>query len=203
MKLFKPNDVSKVDLLPNRASSTSSPMTSPTHPHSTNTSGRARLSEKKPNYLVFPSNLGVRESSPKLVSPPMQGTPRQVNKPRQRDPARPTVQLLKVMNKCWDDDTEKERDWTVTNAYLNGRNDERDRSAMWNTLDCAVGAVWPELRDWIMGNPPSYQDDITWFTSTERINVGDERYIHDPDLATKDSGLDPVGFHSSCSPSLQ
>jgi hypothetical protein len=160
---------------------------------STNTPGHARL-PRKPKTLLFPPSLGVREPSFRLVSPPMQGTPRQVERPL--DPARPTVQLLQAMNKCWDDDSVKEFDWTLTDGLLNGRNDERDRSAMWGTLGRAVNNVWPELGDWIMCNKPSDSDTI-WFSSTERIRVGDEGYIDDPMLARKYSSLDRKGFHSS------
>jgi hypothetical protein len=163
--------------------------------NSTNTPGRARLPVRKSNTLLFPPSLGVRERSSMLVSPPMQGTPRRVERPP--DPAVPTVQLLKVLNKCWDDDSVKESDWTLTDGLLNGRNDERDRSAMWNTLGGAVNKVWPGLGGWIMCNTPS-DSDVTWFSSTQIISFNDdEGYIFDPHLAEKYSSLDRKGFHSS------
>jgi hypothetical protein len=100
------------------------------------------------------------------------------------------------MYKCWDDDMVKESSWTLTDALLNGRNDDRDRSGMWNTLASAVDSVWPELREWIMRNRPS-DHDTTWFSSAGRISDRDEGYTRDPKLATKASSEDRVGFHSS------
>jgi hypothetical protein len=50
------------------------------------------------------------------------------------------------------------------------------------------------LREWIMRNTPSPNDD-SWFLSSNTIDG--RGYINDPDLATKDSSLDRVGFHSS------
>ena len=99
------------------------------------------------------------------------------------------------MFKCWDDDTERVSRWTLTDGLLNGRNDERDRSTMWNTLRYAVHGVWPDLCDWIMCNPPS-DDDITWFRSAGSFGVG-EAYIRDLALADKYSSSVSVGFHSS------
>src|SRR6266403_332019 len=87
---------------------------------------RARPLGSKPKTLVFPPNFSSHETSPPLVPPPMQGTPRRVERPW--DPERPTVQLLRVMRICWDADSEKDSSWTLTNELLNGRNDERDRS---------------------------------------------------------------------------
>ena len=199
MKLFTPKDMKDMADAARRkkASLTPSPMR-PLHPHigsSTDTLRGTRLPGSKP--LIFPPNLGVSEPSPRRVSPPMQGTPRQVGRPRPRDPTCPTVQLLRVLNKCWDDDSAKDHSYAMTDGLLNGRNDERDRTRMWDMLGCAVGQVWPELRGWIMRNKPSYNDDITWFTSAESIDDTDSGYIYDPDLATKDSSLDRVGFHSS------
>ena len=189
------------------ASATPSPMTSTTNSHvagSTNTLGRARPAGYIRNPPLFPRNSGAQPRErlpssspmPKLVSPPVQGIPRKRGVRRPLEPARPTVQLLRVLNKCWDDDGDKYSSWTVTDSLLNGRNDARDRIGMWNTLRYAVGGIWPELRDWIMCNTPS-DDDAIWFRSADRIDVYDGECIYDPNLGTKDSSLDQVGFQSS------
>lgn len=189
-EVFKPKDL--YNLTQRKiANSKSSPMTPPTS--STTTPGRARRPMSKRRDQLLPPGL---ESPPTtLVSPPIQGTRRREPDKRPRDPARPTVQLLEVLNKCVSDDGVKDSDWTVTNGLLNGRNEDRDRSRMWNTLDCAVSRVWPELKGWIMRNTP-FSNDYEWFSSTSTIDDY-HRYIYDPDLATKDSSLDRVGFRSS------
>lgn len=190
-----------------RASATPSPMTSTTQSHAaglTNTMGRARPAGYIRKPPLFPPNSGVQPRNrsqspaprPKLVSPPVQGIPRKRGVRRPLEPTRPTVQLLRVLNKCWDDDGTKLNSWTVSDALLNGRNDERDRSGMWNTLQYAVSGIWPELREWIMRNTPS-DDDATWFRSVDRIGDYDGECIYDPNLGTKDSSLDHVGFQSS------
>jgi hypothetical protein len=115
-----------------------------------------------------------------------------------RDPTRPTVQLLRVLNKCWSDDTNAQVRWTLKDGLLNGRGEERDRSNMWDSLGHAVGNVWPHLRWWIMHHIPS-EDDIDWFTWANRIVDGDdEGCIEDPDIAAKHSSLGKVGFFSAC-----
>lgn len=186
-----------------KASLMSSPLTAPTHSHvagSTDTPGRPWT---KPKSKLFPPNSGVckRLPMPKprpLVSPPMQGTPRRVPLKPPQDTSRPTVELLRVLNKCWDEDGEKESSWELTNALLNGRNDERDRSGRWKYLRYAVGGLWPDLREWIMTNAPEV-GDTNWFSSQRKIDIDDEieGCICDPKLATKDSSVDRVGFHSS------
>jgi hypothetical protein len=199
MDLFTPKDYyknfqAKEALRRKGASLASSPLTPLTPLTHLNTSGRARMPGRKPKTILFPSSLGVQQLSRTLVSPPMQGTPRRVERPP--DPARPTVELFRVMHKCWEDDTEKESDWTLTNALLNGRNDERDRRGIWDNLGYAVANVWPKLHDWIMQHRPS-DNDTTWFSSAGRSSYNDEEFIRDPHLATKASTLDRVGFYSS------
>ena len=191
MKLFTPKDHMDAVLRRKEASSTPSPIKTFTY---LNTQGRARMPGKKLKTALYPPSLGVQDPSRTLVAPPMQGTSRRVE--RAPDPARPTVQLFKVMCKCWEDDTEKESDWTLTNALLNGRNEERDRRRIWDTLGYAVGNVWPKVRDWIMHHRPS-DGDTAWFSSAGIISFNDEEYIRDPRLATKPSTIDRVGFHSS------
>jgi hypothetical protein len=188
LKLYPPKAIAEKAVLRNGASST-------------NTPGRARLPGRKPNYLIFPPNSGVDAGDPSLtlVSPPMQGTPRRAEPlVRPKDRTRPTVQLLRVLNKCWDDDLDKDSSWAITDGLLNGRNDERDRSRMWGTLNYAVNKVWPELRGWIMHNKPFPSEyDEKWLNSAEGSDERGEGYIEDPLLATKDSSLDRLGFYSS------
>lgn len=197
MEIFTPKDhMAKLALRRKAASSTSSPMT-PMHPHvasSTNELGESPLFGR-PKRIVFPPSVVVREPSPELVSPPMQGTPRRVERPRVPDPI---VQLLRVMYKCWDDDTQKESDWTLTDGLLNGRNDERDRRGTWSLLGRAVYKVWRDrnLHGWIILNRPS-DNDTTWFKSAGGIGFNDEEYIDNLEVDQKDSTLDRVGFHSS------
>ena len=146
------------------------------------------------NTRRFPSQSDVKanleqSASRKQVFPPMQGTPRRMERPR--DPTRPTVELPGVMRKCWSDDNSRLCSWSVTNSRLNGRNDERDRSAMWIPLRDAVSNIWPGLGAWAMRHSPWSGEDDTWLTSV------DEGPIYDPLLATKKSSRDRVGFHSS------
>lgn len=193
MEVFKPKDYFAQR---KGASSTPLPMT-PTS--STKTPGRARPPGSKRKTQLFPPDL-FRSPSPsplsKLVSPPMQGTPRREPVGLPQDPMRPTVQLLRVLNQCWSDDASNEARWSLTDGLLNGRNDERDKSGMWGTLGSAVGKIWPELSDWIMCNTPVPNDD-EWFSTAKDIGRGDMACIYDPVLDTKDSGRDRVGFHSS------
>ena len=202
ISVFKPKDLIE-KARQKKASLMSSPMTAPTHPHvagSTDTPGRPWT---KPKSKLFPPNSGVRKRLPMvkprpLVSPPMQGTPRRVLRKPLQDTSRPTVELLRVLNKCWDEDGAKESSWALTDGLLNGRNDERDRSGRWKVLGHAVGSLWPDLRGWIMANAPE-DGDTNWFISQRKIDIDDEieGCIHDPKLATKDSSVDRVGFHSS------
>jgi hypothetical protein len=111
----------------------------------------------------------------------------------------PTVQLLRVISKCWDDDTERLRTWTVNDSLLPGHCEERDRSGMWNTLRGAIHNVWPNLKEWIMKNVPG-EDNRAWFTRADGIGAGEEDYIADPHIATKHSSSERVGFFCTFSP---
>jgi hypothetical protein len=159
----------------------------PTHAHPN------RINSTKP---LFPPQLGSRKSSSLLAPAEIIIGPK--GEKRARDPARPTVQLLRVMNKCWTDDTNTQLRWTLKDGLLNGRSEELDRSGMWNSLGHAVGNVWPHLRRWIMLHTPS-DDDTEWFTGTDRISFDDdEGCINDPGIARKHSSLEQVGFFSAC-----
>lgn len=159
-----------------------SSMSPPTHP-----------AKRSPKPLLFPKSSEVRDPSSMLVSPPMQGSPRLEERPRGS-----MDHLLNVMCQCWDIDTAKLSSWTVTDALLNGRNDERDRSKMWNPLDYAVCKIWPELGQWIMCNRPT-DDDITWFRPAERKASGLRIDDDNLKLDDKKSTLDRVGFHMTAS----
>jgi hypothetical protein len=160
-----------------------------------NGQAQPRLPGSRP--LMFPKNPKSREPSRTLVAPPMQGTAPTVIWRKPMDPTLPTVQLLRVLKKCWDDDSEKESSWTVTNGLLNGRNEERDRSRMWDEISRAVRNAWPELNTWIMQNTPE-DDDNVWFGLEATIQYGEEACMSDPHLAAKDSSLEKKGFYSSC-----
>jgi hypothetical protein len=145
---------------------------------------------------LFPPNLRGRKSSSTLAPLPMRGTPVQGERPQ--DPMRPKVKLLRVLSKCHDDEMEKDVRWAVRDDGLNGRCEERDRSAKWNTLSQAVHNAWPDLRKWIMRHTPT-SHSIEWYIGLERIGLGDECYIEDPDIANKHSSLERAGFYSWCS----
>lgn len=145
---------------------------------------------------LFPPNLRGRKSSSSLAPLPMIGTPRQVERPQ--DPARPKVKLIWALSKCLVDDNEKDVQWSLRNKGLNERCEDRDRSAKWSTLSRAVHNVWPDVRDWIMRYKPA-DHDIDWFNGRGDIGFGDDGYIEDPDIATKHSSLERVGFYCSCS----
>jgi hypothetical protein len=142
----------------------------------------------------FPPHLKCRKSSSSLTPLPMIGTPRQVKRPQ--DPTRPTVKLIWALSKCQVDDNEKEVQWSLRNTGLNERCDDRDRSAKWSTLSRAVYNVWPDVGDWIMRYTPA-EHNIEWFNGRGEFGPSDECYITDPDIATKHSSLERVGFYSS------
>jgi hypothetical protein len=190
------------DKAANRRHATSSPGMSPGTmgpPHSLHSPGspsHGRRNASNPKSPLFPPQLRSRNSSSLLPPADIISHPRREQ--RVRDPTRPTVQLLRVLNKCWSDDTNAQVRWTLKDGLLNGRGEERDRSNMWDSLGHAVGNVWPHLRWWIMHHIPS-EDDIDWFTWANRIVDGDdEGCIEDPDIAAKHSSLGKVGFFSAC-----
>jgi len=155
----------------------------------------ARQTGGSPATPRFPRQLGFRRSSTSLAPAAIISNPKREQ--RVQDPSRPTVKLLRVLNKCWGDDTSTQMRWALKDGLLNGRGEELDRSGMWNTVGYTVGNVWPHLRGWIMRHIPS-DDDMEWFTGTDRIGGGDEGYINDPQIATKHSSLERVGFFSTC-----
>jgi hypothetical protein len=150
----------------------------------------------QPRTPLFPPQLGSRKSSSALAPVPIMGTPQKARRPQ--DPARPRVQLLRVLNQCLNEDMQNEVRWTVRNDLSNGRSEEWDRSGMWNPLSDTVRKVWPNLRGWIMSHTPA-DDSIDWVTGVEQIGYGDEWCMDDPDIATKYSSPDPAGFYSSSS----
>lgn len=154
----------------------------------------ARRTGGSPATPLFPPQLRFRKSSTSLAPAAIISTPKR--KKRVRHPSRPTVQLLRVLNKCWGDDTSTQMRWALKDGLLNGRGEELDRSGMWNTVGYTVGNVWPHLRGWIMRHIPS-DDDAEWFTATDRIGEDDDGYINDPQIATKHSSLERVGFFSA------
>jgi hypothetical protein len=100
------------------------------------------------------------------------------------------------MNKCWSDDTSAQVRWMLKDGLLNGRGEELDRSRVWDTLGHAVGNAWPHLRGWIMHHIPS-EDNVEWFSGEDLIDIDDESCISDPDITTKHSSLERVGFFSA------
>jgi hypothetical protein len=154
----------------------------------------ARPTGSNPTPPLFPPQLRLRRSSSSLTPVEMNHTPKRER--RAQDPARPTVQLLRVLNKCWSEDTSTQVRWSLKDGLLNGRCEELDRSRMWDTLGHAVGNVWPHLRGWIMHHIPS-DDNTEWFSGADRIDAIDEGVIADPDIATKYSSLERVGFFST------
>jgi hypothetical protein len=160
---------------------------SPTHGR------RSGSNQKSP---LFPPQLRTRKSSSLLAPAEIISYPRRER--RVRDPTLPTVQLLRVLNKCWADDTNTQMRWSLKDGLLNGRGEERDRSSMWDSLGHAVDNVWPHLRWWVMRHVPS-EDDTYWFTGASRIaDHDDEGCIEDPDIGAKHSSLGQVGFFSTC-----
>jgi hypothetical protein len=119
---------------------------------------------------------------------------------RTRDPALPTVQLLRVLNRCWSDDTDLLKDRAVMNSRLGERCEEPDRSAVWSNLGHAIHNVWPDLKGWIMNYAPP-EDNTHWFIGADRIGVDEYECIEDPDIATKYSSSERVGFFSTFSSS--
>lgn len=181
-----------------QASSMASPGMSPpgVRPtYSPGSLGQARLTGCSPAPPLFPPQLRFRRSSTSLAPAAIIRTPKREK--RVQDPSLPTVKLLRVLDKCWGDDTSTQMRWTLKDGLLNGRGEELDRSGMWSTVGYTVGNVWPHLRGWIMRHIP-FDDDVDWFTGTGRIGEDDEGYINDPHIATKRSSLERVGFFSAC-----
>jgi len=116
---------------------------------------------------------------------------------RPRDRALPTVRLFRVLNKCWSDDTEKLTHRAVANSGMSERCEELDRSATWNSLGRAIHNVWPDLKGWIMNYIPP-DGDTHWFTGADH---GENTCTGDPEIATKHSSEERVGFFSTFSSS--
>jgi hypothetical protein len=148
----------------------------------------------RPPSRLFPSSQQLLKMSALQATVRMFDPPRGEQRPRDR--GLPTVQLLRVLNKCWSDDTEKQKNVAVVNSSKE-RCEELDRSAMWDSLGHAIHNVWPNLKAWAMNYIPR-EDNSHWFTSEDLI--GDNETC-DPDIATKHSSSERVGFFSTFSSS--
>ena len=136
-------------------------------------------------------------TSPALVPAPVLNPVVILPGKRERNPSRPTVRLLSVINKCWDDNMEKDVAWTINDALLGGRLEERNYKNMWNRLSSAVLDVWPTLRDWIMAYVPD-ETDLSWFGHAEELKDHYFDWLIDPNLAQKQSSQERDGFSSTC-----
>ena len=153
-----------------------------------------------PPLPLFPSLELRRKLSTTALAPAavILGTP----KPERRLPElRPPVELLQVLTKCVESDTEKDVQWTLRNGLMNGRSEDRDRSRMWAPLFDAINIFWPDLRTWIMHYTPS-DNNTDWFIRSGGFG-GSDSCIDSRDIASRYSSLDRVGFNSPWSFSLQ
>jgi hypothetical protein len=116
---------------------------------------------------------------------------------RERHPARPSVRLLSVINKCWDMEMEKEVQWAIRDGLSGGRLEERNRERIWYQLGSSVVSVWPTLHDWIMNYTPD-DTDCPWFSRAETLKDHYFDWVIDPNLAQKHSSQERVGFSSTC-----
>ena len=204
MVLFTPKQhVAQKEALRRRTSSgmcSQSPrsMGPPTQPRGDSLMCTPTPTRSRPLTPLFPPpQPRNRKTSTTVLAPAavILGTPAPERPPR--DSARPLVELLQVLGKCVDDDTEKDFQWTLRDGLLNGRNEDRDRSRKWNPLCEAVDKFWPDLRKWIMLYTP-LNDDTDWFMWSRRSGDCD-RYIDPREIASKYSSLDRVGFNSAYS----
>jgi hypothetical protein len=149
-----------------------------------------------PPTPLFPPPQPRRKPSTTALAPAavILGMPRPERRPRD---LRPPVELLQVLTKCVESDTEKNVQWTLRDGLMNGRSEDRDRSRMWTPLCDALDKFWPDLRKWIMHYTPS-DDNTDWFIWSGRFGDSD-RCIDHRDIASRYSSLDRVGFNSPCS----
>ncbi|KAI0303695.1 hypothetical protein B0F90DRAFT_1708258, partial [Multifurca ochricompacta] len=132
-----------------------------------------------PRYNGLPRHR-TRSSSPtKALALPI-GVVSPRRRPCEPDPARPTVQLLRVIYKCWDKESEKDFEWTINDALLRGGCEERECRDIWIDLRCAVKHLWPSLENTATGVEYDY--------------CGITR---DPNINEKHSSLERVGFSMS------
>ncbi|KAI0282914.1 hypothetical protein BC826DRAFT_253224 [Russula brevipes] len=146
---------------------------------------------------LFPTSQQFRELSASRATYPTFDPPRGAQRPRDR--ALPTVQLLRVLDKCWSDDPEKLQNRAVASSG-HERCGELDRSARWNPLGHTIHNVWPDLKGWIMNYIPP-DDDTHWFTGADRVGNDEYTCTEDPEIATKHSSEERVGFFSTFSSS--
>ncbi|KAI0255003.1 hypothetical protein BJV78DRAFT_1151838 [Lactifluus subvellereus] len=141
-----------------------------------------------------PSSLST--GSPALAPAPLLGSAIIHTGRRERPPTRPTVRLLSVLAKCWDDDTEKEVQWMIRDGLLGGRLDPRESTDIWGNLHYAIHHVWPTLHKWIMAYVPN-QKDAHWFGRAETLRADYYDWVVDPNLAQKKSSTERIGFSMS------
>ena len=157
-----------------------------------------------------PASRNYKQSRPSTPSSLSKGSPALGSAPllspaiihtgrRERLPTRPTVRLLSVVAKCWDDDMDKEVRWTIKDGLLGGRLDQRESADIWGNLRYAIHHVWPTLQKWIMAHVPS-EKDAPWFGRAETLRADYFDWVVDPNLAQKTSSTERVGLSSTCCP---
>jgi hypothetical protein len=83
-------------------------------------------------------------------------------------------------------------------GHSNDRFEELDPSAKWGPLGHAIHNVWRDLQGWIMNHTPP-NNDTDWFTLAKGIGADEGTCIEDPEIATKHSSTEQVGFFSTFS----
>lgn len=194
MLLYTPEQIKNGEHRPPAPSQAPSPRPSMGPPSQSSVAGRTETPTRR-RPIVFPRNLRPRKTS--SSRPAASNNTGSSTVRRALDPTCPTVQLLRVLNKCWDLDMQLQVEWTVRDARLNGRAEQRDRSRMWDLLGTTVNNVWPNIRGWIMSHTP-FDHDVEWFTWEDGINSTNEDCISDPHIATKPSSFERMGFCSTC-----
>ncbi|KAH9972066.1 hypothetical protein BGW80DRAFT_1252893 [Lactifluus volemus] len=135
-------------------------------------------------------------TTPALAPEPLPGPVIIPSGRRERHPARPSIRLLSVINKCWDMEMEKEVQWAIRDGLMGGRLEERNRERIWYQLSSCVVSVWPTLHDWIMNYTPD-DTDCPWFCRAEILQDHYFDWVIDPNLAQKQSSQERVGFSMS------
>ncbi|KAH9960913.1 hypothetical protein BC827DRAFT_372590 [Russula dissimulans] len=122
---------------------------------------------------------------------------------RPRDRACPTVDLIRVLAKCWDDYSQNRVRRAVKDGLLNGRCEPEEITASgsdaWDALRSALNNLWGgdryvELRHWIMKYKPDQSDDAAWYSGEQSIGPDDESIIADPYIHGRPSDPARMGF---------
>jgi len=147
----------------------------------------------------FPAHQRSRTPSVTARDPSAMMTPR-----RPRDRVCPTVDLMRVLAKCWDDDSRTRLRMEVKNGLLNGRCEEITGWDSWDPLRSALNNLWGgdrygRLRRWIMGYKPD-QSDAVWYSGESYIGPDDEQIIADPHIHKRPSDPARMGFSSTSVP---